>query len=294
MVKFFDINAGNDSASSDKKSDDKPAEATVDKTPQDTIDKTTNKTEAEPLRPDFSVGDPLVDNDEKTAEEPVNTHDQKEPTKNNEDKDDDVMPKAPEIPRATAAMAPKEPVSHSPVSAIVSGNQHNKQKLVTAILSIILIVLLGLLVSQAVIYFTQTKKDSGTITPKADGAPKVTSTKTDTDNTKTTTPEVTKPVVVSTALTKDKTTIKVLNGGGVAGAGAKAASTLKTAGFTISSTANAKTYTYATTEVLYKNADAKTVAEEIVVALKGYTAEAKLDETVPSSATEIVVIVGKK
>ncbi len=294
MVKFFDINAGHGDESSDKKSEDKTNETVDNKTAENADEKLADKGEAEALRPDFSVGVPTKsDADENKAETAKPDSADAQLTKD-DDKDEDVMPKAPEIPRATPAMAPKEPSNHSPVSAIVSGSQHNKQKIVTAILSIILIVLLGLLVSQAVIYFTQTKKDASSVTPKADTTPKITSTKTDTDGAKTTTPEASKPVVVSTVLTKEKTTIKVLNGGGVAGAGAKAATLLKTAGFTISSTANAKAYTYATTEVLYKNADAKTVADEVVVALKGYTAEAKLDDTVPSSATEIVVIVGKK
>ncbi len=309
MVKFFDINANAD-ADADKdeqksKSDGaekeiepehtKPAkqhdEKMVVEKPETSAK---DKDESEPLRPDFSV----ADGEEKADHPSKSTEEHREA---DTDKDDDEPPKAPDIPRATAAMAPHEPSDHAPISHSTFGNVSSgrKTRYVTAILSTILIILLALLVSQAVIYFTQTKKDA-TSTTSADttAVAKKTDTAaaTTTPSTASTTTPSTAPVATtaSTALTKETATVRVLNGGGVAGAAAKVAAILKAAGYTISSTANAKSYTYATTQVLYKNSDAKAVADDIAAQLKSYSVTEKEDSVTPASATEIVVIVGKK
>lgn len=307
MVKFFDINAGkpgdkapaeppkkDDVVADEPKRDEKPEHLGKPKPEAEAKDVGPEKTE--PLRPDFSVpqvgsGTPKPHDDaEPKPAEPA------APAEVDHEKDDEVLSKAPEIPRATPGMAPKLVDEHSPISPTISDVHPRKQRIVTAILSIILIVLLALLVSQAVIYFTQTKKDAVAVTPKATTTPKVTTPTTASADTtaKTTTPATTPPATTSTALTKEKAIVRILNGSGVAGAAGKVSALIKAASYTVSGTGNAKSYTYATTQVLYKNADAKSVADDVVTTLKGYTAESKLDDATPASAIEIVVVVGKK
>jgi len=320
MVKFFDINASSDGKDKDdshpkdepQKEDDKKEHE--EKPKADHTDKPEVKEgsepKTEPLRPDFSVGEPKADDADKAekAEEKEKLAEPELPKASakeieaTDESADEVMSQAPDIPRATAAMAPKEPEQHSPLSStsFSQTSSTKKQRLVTAALSTILIILMALLVSQAVIYFTQTKRDAAVSVPKADTTPKTTTKSTTADASttptdKTTTTDATATTApASTALTKDKATVRILNGSGVTGAANKASALIKAAGYTISSTGNAKSYTYATTQVLYKNSDAKSVAEDIAKALTGYTTEVKEDAATPASATEIVVVVGKK
>lgn len=315
MVKFYDINAGKtEKPSTDVKPQDTIPEAKTDTLPEEALPSenaaktsatpTESKPDTEPLRPDFSESVTKSDSVHELIKKETSIA-VAETTK--EDISEDTMPKAPEIPRATASMAPKSPTEHSPVSqaAYIPSSGQRKHKIVTAILSIILIILLALLTSQAVIYFTQTKADTTTVpkqdpvvTTKTTETPKTTETTSTTTTTTTTAPATTETttapaVATTTDITKEKATIKILNGSGVSGAAAKVSATLKAAGYIVSSTGNAKSFTYATTQILYKSDSAKTVAEDVAKTLSTYTTEVKKD-TIPSKDTEIIVIIGKK
>lgn len=106
----------------------------------------------------------------------------------------------------------------------------------------------------------------------------------------TTLPTATPTIVVSRKDVK----IKVLNGGGVVGAGSKMKSFLEEKGYTVSGVANADAYTYETTEIKVKagnDAISKMVSDDLKVDYSLGSISANLSE---SASYDVEVIVGKE
>lgn len=97
----------------------------------------------------------------------------------------------------------------------------------------------------------------------------------------------------ATTTTIDKTSIalQVLNGSGVTGAAATANQVLVDAGFTVSSTTNAKKFTYESTIIYYKtgkDAEANLVAET----LSGYVTSVENEDSIMGTY-DVIVVIGK-
>lgn len=94
--------------------------------------------------------------------------------------------------------------------------------------------------------------------------------------------------------TIDKKTINisVLNGSGIKNSAQTVAGTLSTAGFTVSATANARSFNYQKTLIYYKTGgEAK--AELVKAALANYQTESVLSDPIVGTNYDIVVVVGK-
>lgn len=298
MAKFFDIHT-------DDKSSSHPEPETPKK--DEPIEVEHHKIDDAPVEKEEEKTTPVkVDSDDKTKETddklPSEVHHQQEHSH-----PDELLSKAPEIPRATPAMAPEHHRKHNlPNITLTQFQGPKKQKVVTAVLSVILIILLALLVSQAVIFFNQSKKStaSGTqpgsvqidaskyvpsVTPSASASASPSASASASAS-----PAPSASASASATPAKSSINIRVLNGGGVTGAASKVATLIKNAGYNVTGTANAKTYTYATTEVLYKTADQKSTADDVASALTGYTVSTKQDAATVGTASDLLVIVGKK
>ncbi|MFA6963629.1 MAG: LytR C-terminal domain-containing protein [Patescibacteria group bacterium] len=107
-----------------------------------------------------------------------------------------------------------------------------------------------------------------------------------------TTPAVTTPAVTTPTIDKAAIKIKVLNGNGVTGRAATVSSLLTTAGFKITSTTNAKKFTYATT-IIYFHEGKQAEANLVKDALPTYSVTTVMDNTVVGTS-DLVVVVGKK
>ena len=108
-----------------------------------------------------------------------------------------------------------------------------------------------------------------------------------------TSPITTAPATpVPVAIDKASITIKVLNGNGITGRAATVTSLLTTAGFKVSSTTNAKRFTYATT-IVYFHDGKQAEADLVKAALPTYSVTTVMDNSV-TSTTNLVVVVGKK
>lgn len=118
--------------------------------------------------------------------------------------------------------------------------------------------------------------NSGTQTPAA-------STDTTTTQTPTAAPTIDKSTI----------TISVLNGSGVKNSASIVANTLKTAGFTIKSTGNARSFNYTKTYIYYKTDDV-TKANLVKDSLPDRQTEVSKNTSVVGSAYDIVVVVGKQ
>ncbi|MFA6081974.1 MAG: LytR C-terminal domain-containing protein [Patescibacteria group bacterium] len=284
MAKFFDLNKKNEPDSADEKT-----AKTVDSSEKH-IDTESEKVENVAIEHGaaFTDAPSEPENDKAEPKEDKPEHSQSVAVKPEIDEDE---PKAPTIPRATAEMAPaqKIPPAQSIMPPVIKSSK--KQKWITAFLSIILISLLALLVSQAVIFYNNSQTTT-TASPSTTTSATPTATGTATPSISPSTTTTATPS--STALTKASVTVKVLNGGGVTGAATKASTVITAAGFTVSSTANAKSYSYTTSYVYYKNANEKDLATELAAALTGYSVTAKVDATMATSDTELVVVIGKK
>jgi len=95
------------------------------------------------------------------------------------------------------------------------------------------------------------------------------------------------------AIDKSTVSISVLNGSGVKNSATAAANTLKTAGFNVKSTGNAKTFNYSKTYIYYKTDDA-TAANLVKEALASRITEVVKNTSVVGAAYDIVVVVGKQ
>lgn len=297
MAKFFDLNKS-DSASKEPAEKPEVKEEKVG-SPEVKAEEPKPEVKAEKeVAPPIEHGSFTGHEDKEAEKVASDVHELKhERVEEKEDKPaDDEPPKAPEIPRVTPSMAPEARPFSKPISSTDQlKSASGKQKWVTAILTIILLGLLGVLVWQAYIFYNNSIAPKASSTETTSTTPAVTKKTTATTTTTTTTSESPATTTASTtALTKDKVTVKVLNGNGVTGSASKASTAVKTAGFTVSSTANAKAYTYETTTVYYKTEAGKTVADQLVSALTGYTVASKLDATVATTETELVLVVGKK
>lgn len=279
MAKFFDIRP---STEEPKKDDDK----------------------------DFMVR--LKSNSENSDEQPKHHFDEDEPKNydkkhdnKHRDHNDELMAQAPSIPRVEEETHhsnhyEKDAKHHEPTVPIITLSDikpAKKQKIVTSILTVVLVILLALLASQAIIYYNNKKGSSTSNSNSNAGKVVIGDLNTESSATPTATPTATAtPTPATTAATpvKANITVKILNGGGVTGAASKVSTLVTNAGFKVSSTGNAKSYTYATTEILYKNALLKSLATELAAALSSYTTSIKEDATTVGTASDILVIVGKK
>ena len=293
MAKFFDLNKGEATNKAEPEKKDKAAENTEAEKVKVTAEESEEKpaTNVAPPIEHGSYTAPEVHESE--PEKPVE-HPKHE--SENEDKkpvDDDQF-KTPDIPRVTASMAPES----RPASKPISSTQHlsstsTKQKWVTALLTIVLLGLLGVLIWQAYIFYNSTVSSKTTETATTSSStPAV--TKITTTSAATTSASETPVATTSTDLTKATVTVKILNGNGVTGSANTASTAVKAAGFTVGSTANAKSFSYATSTVYYKDATGKAVADQLVASLTSYTVVSKLDATVATTVNELVFVVGKK
>lgn len=85
------------------------------------------------------------------------------------------------------------------------------------------------------------------------------------------------------------TTVTVLNGNGVAGASSSAASTIDKAGFETTTTDNADSFDYASTVIMYADAQDKAAAQKIADALGVGTVQAS-DGSIPFETAFLVVL----
>ncbi len=104
----------------------------------------------------------------------------------------------------------------------------------------------------------------------------------------------TPPPEVTTASEIDKSTIslKVLNGSGITGAGNIVSKQLQEKGFTVSSTGNAKSFSYSQTYVYYKTGK-QAEADLITNSITGKTMTVEQNDNAVGTA-DVVVVVGKK
>lgn len=96
----------------------------------------------------------------------------------------------------------------------------------------------------------------------------------------------------STSIDKNLVKIEVLNGNGITGSANQVASDLKKAGFTISKTANAKKFTYATTIIYYKSGQAP--AAKLAADAISNRSISQIEDNTVTSGYDLVVVVGKK
>lgn len=97
--------------------------------------------------------------------------------------------------------------------------------------------------------------------------------------------------LATTKLDLTKYPVAILNGSGIAGEAGKVKTLLQTAGFTIASTANAKTYDFEKTEVSVKTGVDAAFVEALVTALnKNYQVDDP--KTVSTQSASVVVTVG--
>lgn len=86
--------------------------------------------------------------------------------------------------------------------------------------------------------------------------------------------------------------VQVLNGSGIGGEAAKAETLVVNAGFTNTTTGNAKSYSHTTTEIQYKDSVDKRAFSPLEKALEVYVVE-RTDVLPESNAYDIVIIVGQ-
>ncbi len=98
------------------------------------------------------------------------------------------------------------------------------------------------------------------------------------------------PTATAEVTTKDKITLRVLNGTTIAGAAGTAANTLTKAGFTIRTTGNAKNQTYTSTYI-YHQVGKKAEAELVAAALASY--KPLVQESTLADPDMILVVVAK-
>ena len=89
-----------------------------------------------------------------------------------------------------------------------------------------------------------------------------------------------------------KYSVQILNGSGISGEASKVDSLLEKAGFTKTTTGNAKSYDYEETEVSIKSSLPDTVYEAISSALSTYELK-KVDPPTSGSSHDVVITVGK-
>jgi len=217
---------------------------------------------------------------------------------------DELMSQAPEIPRVKETQEEEQPSpSHhhderprTPIVTLTSAKPIKRQKWVTAVLTVVLVVLLALLASQAIIYYNNSKKSDSNSSSNNSGKVVIGDLNTSSASPSTTPSPTATPTTAPTTATTSKASlnVKILNGSGVTGAANKVSTLAKAAGFTVASTGNAKSYTYATTQVLYRNASLKDFATQLANALTGYTTSIKEDAATVGAAGDLVIIVGKK
>lgn len=110
----------------------------------------------------------------------------------------------------------------------------------------------------------------------------------------TTTPTTTTTTPTTTPTTLDKSSIKiqVLNGNGITGSASTITAALQKAGFTVSNTGNAKSFTYTKTYVYFKTGQ-DAAAQAVETALAGRTVIRQNSDTI-AKTYDIVVVIGKK
>jgi cytoskeletal protein RodZ len=114
-----------------------------------------------------------------------------------------------------------------------------------------------------------------------------TATSTAQDTTTTTTPTATTPTLDKTSFT-----LQVLNGNGVSGSAASVKSALVAAGFNVTNTTNAKSFSYTQTYVYFKTGKDEAAAA-VKDALSSRTVTTELSDTI-AKTYDIVVVVGSK
>lgn len=140
---------------------------------------------------------------------------------------------------------------------------------------------------------TQIIFPTDTPTPEVSPSGKLTPTKT--------TAPTTKPTVSANAVDKatglDRSTLSVMvqNGGGVVGAGSKAADILRQLGYNVTGTGNASSFDYETTVIQVKASQSKYLDLLKKDLATTYTISSSSSATLAASSdTDAVVIVGKK
>lgn len=105
------------------------------------------------------------------------------------------------------------------------------------------------------------------------------------------------PLVPTGSLSKSNPesgiTVEVLNGSGIAGAAGKMAASLKSYGYTVSSTGNADAFTYTNVTIEVKKSEPKTLSLLKVDISKDYTVSSASAALTESNATDAIVIAGK-
>jgi hypothetical protein len=102
------------------------------------------------------------------------------------------------------------------------------------------------------------------------------------------------PTTAPVAVERKDIRVKVINGGGVVGAGSKMKTFLEDKGYTVVDVANAKEYTYETTEIVVKSGKesfSKLLSDDLKVDYSLGSSSAVLDE---SASYDAEVIVGKE
>jgi hypothetical protein len=289
MAKFFDLNKGDTASKPEPEKEIKLEEHTeTEKVKVEAEDSPKTETAPPIEHGSYTAPENHEEDPEKPAEHPKHESDDEDKKSPEEDQF-----KTPDIPRVTASMAPES----RPASKSISSSQHlsstnTKQKWVTALLTIVLLGLLGVLIWQAYIFYNSSVASKTTETATTSSStPAITKI---TTTSATTTASETPVVTTSSDLTKANVSVKILNGNGVTGSANTASTAVKAAGFTVASTSNAKSFTYATSTVYYKDATGKTVADQLVSSLTTYSVVSKLDATVATTVNELVFVVGKK
>jgi len=97
----------------------------------------------------------------------------------------------------------------------------------------------------------------------------------------------------SATLAPTPLTVQVLNGSGVAGAAGKIATSLKTLGYTVTSTGNADTFDYKNIVIEVKKSEASALTKLKTDLSKDYTVGSTSATLSASNKTDAIVIVGK-
>ena len=139
---------------------------------------------------------------------------------------------------------------------------------------------------------SSTSDDTSAENTNANNTTDNTSATTDQNNTTNAPASTTTPAATASSIDKSSIKLKVLNGNGIKGDAASVTTQLKNAGFTVSSTTNAKSFSYATSIIYYKTGkdqEAALVKESITG--RSITLEQNDSAT---GTMDIVVVVGKE
>lgn len=166
--------------------------------------------------------------------------------------------------------------------------------------AIFILALFGLLAYQnydAVLKYVgllpQNKSETAEKTETYTNTPTTSQTETpSTTSESTTTATPTTPAVTAPVIDKALITLSVLNGNGIKGSAESVSQTLKTAGFSPTKVANARSFSYTSTYIYYQTGK-ETEAGLVATALAGRTIIQKLDDAIAGNYN-VLVVVGTK